>query len=56
MGCVVQTVGILCARTNEISIKQVDAPESSKAWDCIEVDPKQRLTSKVKPHDGVTEL
>ena len=38
MGCVVQTVGILCALMNEISIKQVDAPESSKAWDCIEVD------------------
>ena len=38
MGCVVRIVGILCALMNEISIKQVDAPESSKAWDCIEVD------------------
>ena len=31
MGCDVRMVGILCARTNDLSIKQVDAPESSKA-------------------------
>ena len=55
-GCDVRMVGILCAQTNEISIKQVEVPESSKAWDCIEVDPKQRLTFKAKPPDGVMEL
>ena len=31
MGCDVRAVGILCARTNDLSMKQVDAPESSKA-------------------------
>ena len=56
IGCDVQTVGILCARTNEISIKQVETLESSKVGNCIEVDPKQILNFKAKPHDGVTEL
>jgi hypothetical protein len=39
MGCDVWTTGILCAWTYAMSIKQVDVPESSKALDCIEVDP-----------------
>jgi hypothetical protein len=39
MGCDVWTTGILCTWTYAMSIKQVDAPESSKALDCIEVDP-----------------
>ena len=39
IGCDVWMMGTLCAWTNTMSIKQVDAPESSNAWDCIEIDP-----------------
>ena len=46
MGCEVWMVGILCAWTNDISIKQVDSTKSSKACECIDVNPKQRLTCK----------
>ena len=47
-------VGILWAWTYDISIKQVVTLELIKAWDCIEVDPKQGLTFKAKPPHGVT--
>ena len=43
-------------QTNAISMKQVDAPESSKTWEFIEIDPKLRLTCNVKPPTGVTDL
>ena len=56
MGYNVRVEGILCAWINVMSIKQVDAPESSKVWDCIEVDPKQRLIFNVNPPDHVTAL
>ena len=43
-------------RTNDILIKQVDALESSKAGECIEFDPKQRLTCKENPPYGGNDL
>ena len=47
MGCVVRTMGIYVLEQRNID-ETVDAPESCNAWDCIEVDPKQKvITCKV---------
>ena len=45
------TTGIPCARTNATSMKQEDAPESSRATEWMELELKKRHTSNVKLPD-----